>query len=635
MKIKAILCVAALVMTQTGLGYAEETKTENKENQPVVVTATKTATPSSELSATTTVITSEMIENSKALTVVDALRQVSGVEINQSGGIGSTSSVYMRGAKSGHTLVMLDGMVLNDAISTGKIFDFANLPVDGIEKIEIVKGAQSTLYGSEAIGGVINIITKKGKKDNKINLSLEAGSFDTFKENINFGTANEKGNVFFSATQINSDSISVANTELEGNDEDDKYRNTTVLTNATAHVTDKLDLSFNLRYTDFEKDIDNGSGAYQDDLSQVNSGKEYQVGVSSTYTNKDADFTSKLSFSQSGKDWKDNDSDSADFLESSFLGKVRNAEWQVIKKIKNNTLTGGLNYSSDEGKSSYYSESSWGVTNTVFEPKKTNTRSIYLQDQIAINDSIFPTIGIRHDKHSKFGDETTYKVGVAYLIHSTGTKLKTTYGTGFKAPSVYQLYSSFGSENLKAETSKSFDIGFEQSFLNDKVSTEVVYFQNDIDDMIDYSFATSTYDNVAEAKTKGVEVNVNAKLTEKLDANLNYTYTDTEDKDGVDLLRRADNKANLTLNYKHSEKLQINFAAKYVGDREDITFVGFSSQRVVNDSYIVCDLNASFKVNDTLSVYGKITNIFDENYEDVYGYGTEGTGYFAGCKISV
>lgn len=576
-----------------------------------------------------------MIEESKALSVTDALRTVPGVEINQSGGLGSTSTIFIRGTKTEHALVMLDGMVLNDAVSTGKIFDFAHLPIDGVERIEIVKGAQSTLYGSEAIGGVINIITKKGTEGQKLSLNTEAGSFDTFKQNISFGGKNKNGDFYISATHLNSSSVSVANSDLEGNTEDDDYKNTTAVTKANINASEKVTITLNGRISDFEKDIDNGNGSFADDLNQLNEGTEYQIGTTLNYKDKDAKLSSRLSFYYSVKDWEDNDPDTSDFLHSTFLGKIASTEWQTTKEIKNHKLTAGIGYSEDKGEFSYFSNGMFGPFTDAMTEQGSQTASIYLQNQMSFAEKIFPVIGIRYDDHSMFGEETTYKAAIAYLIESTQTKLKTSYGTGFKAPSVYQLYSSYGNTNLKAEKSKSFDIGFEQSLCKDKINTEIVYFHNDIEDMIDYDFASYSYENIAEAKTSGVEFSLKAKITDKLNASVNYTYTDTEDQYGKELLRRAKNKANLSLNYRHCEKLSLNFFAKYVDDRKDITFVGFESVTVTNPSYIVCDINADYKVNDIFSFYAKITNIFDEKYEDVYGYGTEGVGYFAGCKISL
>ncbi|MFC2140409.1 TonB-dependent receptor plug domain-containing protein [Candidatus Auribacterota bacterium] len=603
----------------------------------VIVTATKTPTALREIASSLTLITQADIKESKPQTVSELLKTVTSLDMVESGGLGKTGSAFIRGANSEHTLVLINGITLNNPIAAGRHFDFANLTIDGIERIEIIRGPQSTLYGSDALGGVINIITKKGIEGFQALGSIEISSYHTFKENLSLSGGREKGNYFFTLSRIDSDGFSSASESL-GNSESDSYHNSTFIGNINSSLSKNLKLKLFLRFVDFESDIDNGGGAGQDDPNHILDGTSYQIKSAVDVSILDNRWQQNFSVSYAKNNRNDNnptdDDHPLDLARSSFEGKSLQFDWQhTVTPNQYNIISGGLNYEEERGSSSYYSESIWGPFSSDFDEKKGETTGIYLQDQIKIANSFYPTIGIRYDQHNKFGNKTTYKIAPAYILEKTNTKFKGSYGTGFKSPSLFQLYSSYGDENLDPEKSKGYDIGIEQLLFEEKLSLELVYFYNDFDDLIDYDFAASKYLNVKQAETKGIEFNLNLALLKNLNLKANYTYLKSKDKDNNhELIRRAKHKGNMALFFACSEKLNLNFYIKYVGTRKDKDFSTFPVMIVSRDSYTLVDVIASYQLNDHFQIFGKVTNLSDKNYEQVLGFETAGRAFYFGIK---
>ena len=350
----------------------------------------------------------------------------------------------------------------------------------------------------------------------------------------------------------------------------------------------------------------------------------------------------KLGFSLTDldRDYR-NDTDAdhpSDLDRSSYDGKILKFDWQHNLYLhETNTLTLGIENEEEKGKSKYYSESAWGPYTSSFKEKTARTTGYYLQDQVKLRDSWFTTLGVRLDDHSRFGSETTYRIASAYLVRQTGTKFKGTYGTGFKAPSLYQLYSQYGNQNLDPEESTGWDIGVEQSLFDKKLILGVTYFSNEFDELIEfvgYESGTSKYINVAEAEAKGVEVFASVRPIGDLIFRASYTYTDTEDKEtGKDLLRRAQNKFGLDVNYQFMDKGNVNLSLVYVGKRDDNDYSTWPATRVELDDYVLANLAASYDITRNIQVFGRVENFLDEDYEEVKGFGTPELSAFAGCKL--
>ena len=602
----------------------------------VIVSATKTETYQAEIGSSTTVITADDIKKTGKRTVQGVLRDVAGLTVMQSGGVGGQTSVYLRGAGAGQTLVMIDGVEVNDPISTDRSFDFANLTTNNIERIEIVRGPQSTLYGSDAMAGVINIITQKGTGKLKVEGYFEGGSHNTFRESFGLsGTALDKLDYSFSATRLDSAGISRAH----NGSENDPYHNTALSTKLGYKVFDNAELSLSVNYTDARISTDYGGNQ---DVSD--------------YTSWSKDLSTKFAFDQSINSWwthtlsfsyhdirrKDRKNWEPVYYYTTiadwYKGNNKKVEWQHnISPVKWNIFTAGFEYEDESGSSYYESTSSDGPYSSKQDRKSVNNYGYYFQDQLKVGDKLFITPGIRIDDHELFGTKTTYKVSAAYLIPQTGTRLKANWGTGFKAPTLYQLYdASYGNISLRPEESKSYDFGFEQSFFKNRVSFGLIYFHNDFKNLIDWVttdpiyYSTGEYINIGKAMTKGFEIGVKIRPLENLTVGANFTYTDTKNKEtGLTLARRPENQANFNVDWAFLPNANLNFGMNYMGKRRD------SDYNTVSDkAYTIFRIAASYDITKNFQVFSRIENLFDRKYQEVYGYETLGRSFYAGIKGS-
>ncbi|MEZ4598195.1 MAG: TonB-dependent receptor [Syntrophotaleaceae bacterium] len=608
--------------------------------EPVVITATRLETPAREVASSVTVITEEEIKQKQQPDVLEILRTVPAVDVVQSGGLGQQTSVFMRGANSEHTLVLLDGIELNDPSTPSRFFDFANLTTDNIERIEIVRGPESTLYGSDALGGVINIITKKGQGKPRVTVSAEGGSYETYQGKIGLNGGNDLVNYSLFASYLDTNGISAAATDYD-NDERDGYNNFTASTRIGLTPTENFDLDVILRFTDAESDLDAFNGPGGDDPNYRSDYQALAFRTQARFLLLNEVWEPKIGFSLTDYDRDTRDDIDAvqpfNFVRSSFKSNLYKIDWQNNLYLhKTNTLTAGIEY--EKEKVDVKDLQSWMDPLIPKEyDESTDTTGYYLQDQIKLWESFFTTLGLRHDEHEEFGSHTTYRIASTYIFNQTGTKVRASWGTGFKAPSLAQLYDpSSGNPDLDPEKSKGWDVGIDQTFWDNRVSVSLTYFENDFEDLIineivSFSPFITTYRNVNEAETKGIEAGLNLIPLTNLILNFNYTYTDTKDKEtGDELLRRPRNKFSVNINYKFLDRGDANITILHVGERED--FIGFEVGEL--ESYTVVNLAASYKLSNNFRIFGRADNLFDEDYEEVWGYGTPGISGYAGAEYT-
>lgn len=623
--------VMGLVLALCSSAGAEEQTANLGE---IVVTATRDELPLEQVGSSITVITAKQIEQKQAQTVADVLRTVPGLDVVRTGSQGGTTSVFMRGAKSEHTLVLIDGIEMNDPSSAGGTFNFGHLTVDNIERIEVLRGPQSTLYGSHAIGGVINIITKRGDGPPRGSVSFEAGSFATTRETVAISGGADQVHFSLAASRLDTDGISSAGKRY-GNHEKDGDQNSAITTRLGITPTPNSEIDMVLKYGRSRNEIDNGGGAGEDDPNHIMRSSELFTRGQGWLSLFDNLWEQKLGVSYSDISWHDdNDPDAAhpvDRLRSSFQGQTVKLDWQHILNLhKTTTLTMGLETKEEQGSSDYHSVSSFGPYDSIWSKQTARTNSVYLQDQINIQDHWFSTIGVRLDDHDRFGSQTTYRFTTAYLIKQSGTKLKGSYGTGFKAPSLYQLYSSYGSPNLKPDKSSGWDLGLEQGLPFLKTTFGATWFKNRYSQMIDFDMNTWTYTNVAKAHTQGLELTTAVQPLDELSLRFAYTYMETEDDStGKELVRRPKNKLSLDANYSFLKKAHLSLGLVYVGSRYNDKA---NSQEL--GGYTLVNLAGSYDVTKNLQLFGRIDNLLDREYEEVLGYGTPGIGAYAGLKVS-
>ena len=632
----------SVLCTMTNPAFAESESAEGEKTQEVVVTATRLETPTREVGSSITVITSEQIEKMQKTSVVDVLKTAPALDINQSGGPGAAASILIRGAKSEHTLVMIDGIEANDPITPGRTFNFAHLSVDNIERIEILRGPQSTLYGSDAIGGVINIITKRGKGAPNGFASLEGGSYGSFRGAAGGGGGNEwiQYNMGFSHSKT--DGISAAS-ERDGNVERDAYKNSTVYGTMGLKPTDYFDLDFSLRYIDADTNGDIGAGVGSDDPNYRTLSHQLLFRTQGRLFLFDDLWEQTVGFSftdhdqNTNNDYDDTDPETPDsFLRSSYKGRIFKFDWQNNFYIHDtNIATFGIETEEDQGESSYYEETIYGPYINDFENKTARTTAYYLQDQIKLWNAWFTTVGVRFDDHDRFGTETTYRIATAYLVHQTGTKIKGSYGTGFKAPTLLQLYSYWGNENLGPEESTGWDFGLEQSLYGNRASVGATWFYNEIENLI--QFDSSGYNNVGRAVIKGAELYASARPAGNLDVRFSYTYTNGKDLDTAEkLIRRADNKFGFNLDYGFMEKGNIHLEIVYIGERDDLVFDPFTYESVLVrlEGYTLVNPAVSYQITDAVQMFFRVDNLFNRDYEAISGYGTVGISAYGGLRFN-
>ncbi len=620
--------------------------------QPIVVTATKLETPARQVASSVTVVTEEEIRTKQLKTVLDALRTVPAVDVVQQGGIGQQTAVFMRGANSQHTLVLIDGVQANDPISPSRFFDFAHLTTDNVERIEIVRGPASTLYGSDALGGVINIITKKGQGEPRWTISAEGGSYETHREKIGLNGGNQLVNYSLTLSYLDSNGIGAASRE-NGNSERDGYDNLSVSSRIGLTPVDNLDLDFILRYTNAEAEIDNSGGPGGDDPNFTLDSESLYFRTQARLLLFNDLWEQKIGFSLTDYDRQSKDDpDSArpfDSVRSSFDSSIYVIDWQNNLFLhETNTLTLGIEYEEEKGKQKdqrtfedFFTPGTQIVSASEVRERTIQTVGYYLQDQINLWDRFHTTLGVRLDDHDEFGTRTTYRAASAYLFPTIGTKIRASYGTGFKAPSLLQLYDPVfgGNPDLAPEKSKGWDVGLEQSLWEERLTLSLTYFENDFEDLIVNQFVGSgfIYLNVDEADTNGIELAATYTPVDELIFQASYTYTDTENKEtGEQLLRRPRNKFSIGATYRFQEGANVNLNILYVGERDDVFFnnVTFESGSVELDSYTVVNLAASYPMRGNLRLYGRVDNLFDKEYEEVWGYGTLGISGYAGAELT-
>lgn len=649
---KMLLCLLLLAIVFPGFileGESDNSSTSDKDGQKssnhleyqVVVTATRTEQPILELASSTSLLTGLQLLESAKRNLVEALTAIPGLDIIQNGGSGAQADVFIRGANSEHTLIMIDGVEMNDPSSPGRTYDLGHLGLDNIDRIEVVRGPQSTLYGSDAIGGVINIISKKGAGKPKLFLSSEAGSFKSYKESAGLNGGIGIIDYSLGISRFDTEGFSSSN-EKYGNSEKDGYGNTCLTAGLGIKPAENLDIRVMSRFNSAKNDLDNSAGWGGDDPNYISHSREFLLSGQARLLLLDSKWEQQLSISYNSiRRQYENEKDQLNVLDSSngdYQGRRFKIDWQNnIYWHGTNTSTAGIEYEREQAESVYYWNSAYGPGESLFPGKSAHHLGFYVQDNIKIKDMVFIVLGVRLDNHSRFGMRATYRIAPAIIL-KTGTKLKATYGTGFKAPSLYHLYAPatdwgpMGNENLEPEKSIGWDIGAEQFFFQEKLSMSITYFHNDFNDLIIYDWSAG-YTNVDQAVTKGIEMLISVIPLRGLSLTANYTITDTRDKaTDEQLLRRPKHKANLTVNYRFfKDKIKINLDLIHVGKRLDVFPYPV---KMMAERYTLIHLALSYRWNRYLELFGRIDNLMDKEYEAVMGYGTPGRSVYAGVRLN-
>jgi vitamin B12 transporter len=595
-----------------------------KSKSEIIISASKIDSKKRETGASITVITEKKIKDSGKSNVGEILEDVPGLILTRTSSFGGESSIGIRGGHQKNVLVLIDGVEVNDPIGTSREFNFAYLSAGNIERIEIIRGPNSVLYGSDASGGVINIITKKARSDKpEVNISLEGGSYTTIKKTAALRGKTDNLNYSIFLSKFTSDGLSKAKKAKGATEEPERdgYKNTTASSRFGLKLTDDSLVVLALRYTDAEVDVD--GGAYNDESNHKNYNKSLSTSLILSQ-NILSFWDHKLTLAYASKKRED------DVFDSKYLGKTEKIEWQNNFKIKDiDVITIGIDHEQDTGRSNSLDN---------YREKKVKSIGYYIQNHIKLFDRFFLIAGGRLDDHQTYGRYYNYSISSSFILPIIETRLKGNYATGYKSPAVYQLFDSeyvTGNPDLKPEESKSYDFGFEHIFF-DIITIEALYFHGNYKNMIDYEsgFPKGIYNNKTKVKTSGYELAVNVTPFKGFTFTGDYTYTKTKDfETGKSLLRRPEQKATGKISWDFLNSANVNLSGIYVGKKDDTYFDAGTKYAEINP-YFRIDIAASYKIK-YYRIYGRIENLTNNKYVELYGYSTPERSYYTGVEIEL
>lgn len=643
----ALAAALSLTVTLAPCALSEDVADKpqlQKLQHDVVVTATRIETPSKEVASSITVITRTDLLRANKSSVLEILEGVVGTAAIRSGGIGAAASIMLRGGNSEHTLVLLDGVEINDPMNPSRSCDLAHITLDQVERIEILRGPQSTLFGSDALGGVVNIISRTGEGRPKLDFSGSAGSLSTSDHRLGISGSARRVVYSLGVSYLRSGGISAADKALAGNGEKDGYRNLSLSGRAGWKLRKNLDLDLTVRGLLTRSEIDNFGGPFGDDPNSFQSYNCLFARAQLRRLSRNGLWESRLGAAVfRSKRINDNPVDEAhpfDSEKGSFTSGLLKIDWQNNIFLRpSNTLTFGAEYEAEQGCSEYTSESLWGPFVSEFPAKKAGDLGIYVQDQVKLGGRFFATAGIRIDNHSRSGTAFTYRLAPAWFVARTGTKLKATFGTGFKSPSLYQLYAPptawgpIGNESLKSEESTGWDAGFEQDLVGGRFKLGATYFQNSFRNLISFDNVRG-YINVGRAETRGVELTSETAPCAALAITASFTRLKATDKDtGLALLRRPRDKFSATLDWTPLPKFDLGLKLSRIGSRSDLDFNTWPSAPITLRPYTLLDANISYALAPRIRLFLRFDNLLNQHYEMIYGYGTPGLCAYAGIKL--
>ncbi|MBL0198876.1 MAG: TonB-dependent receptor [Chitinophagaceae bacterium] len=635
MKKKIFIAAAVLISSQL---YAQKpvpavSEDSIKSLDEVVLTATKMPLKQSQTGKVVTVIGKEQIERSAGKTVAQLLNEQVGITINGAyNAAGSVQTVFMRGASSGRTLILLDGIPVSDPSMINSEFDLNLFSINDVERIEICKGAQSTLYGSDAIAGVINIITVKSDVNKPLNVkaTVAFGNKSTLRGNLQlYGKA---GNLTYTAryAKLSTNGFSSAYDSTGIGDFDkDGYSGDVVSAAVQYQIIPALQLKTFLQYSQYRADIDAGVFADENDYFIKNSNLSSGFGVN--FKKGIVNISGNYQFGQLKRKYLNDSLDQPGFTlyeDNKYSGRTQYAElFGNITATKWLTMLIGGDYRWATMHQKYYSESAFGPYDPPAFDSSLHQTSFYASLFFsAFNKKLNVEIGGRTNKHSRYGTNTTYSFNPSYTI-TKNWRVFGSIASGFKAPSIYQVFDQYsGNLDLQPERSVNYEFGVQQT--HNKISSRVVYFHRDIKNGIDYDYVNYKYFNFVKQVVDGLELEISAQPVKKLYLSANYTLItgnektqsrkSTNDTTYNHFLRRPKHSINLNMSYQFTKDLSAGISAKSVSNRFDVG--GYQKEDMLLDSYFLLGAHAAYKLKSYLKFFADAQNITNKKFFDLRGY---------------
>ncbi|MEM7493646.1 MAG: TonB-dependent receptor [Pseudomonadota bacterium] len=564
----------------------------------VIVEGSRLEQAQTEIGSSVTIITAEDIEELGFDFALDAVALAPGVTINSNGAFGGQASVRIRGAATEQTLALIDGVPVNDPSSPGGGFNFARLDTENIERIEVLKGPQSTLWGTDAIGGVVSIITKRPDEGLGGSAFAEYGSFNTFRGGASVENANDTGDFRLAVTGITSDGISKAD-ENNGNTEDDSYESLTYSAKGGLNLGGDARLAANVLFTDAESEFDSfvfGAQGNVGDGDQLSETEELSGDVSLTGSLLDGRLDNLVLVGYSEIDRQNFTNGAPSF---SAKGERMIYRYQGTLNVNDmNTLAFGVEREE-----------------TTVNGDDITIDGLFGLYELQATEQLTVTGGLRVDDHETFGTETTGRLAVAYNPNEMVT-FRASWGQGFKAPTLFQLSGGgFAPPNpdLQPETSRAIDAGIDFRTPDGRATASFTIFDADIEDLI--SFASTGYFNEAKVQTRGIELAGSVQITEWLGVEANYAFIDATDTDGDPLRRIPEHSGDIRFRIDPEGPFAGSVLVRYNGEEPNS-----ATQQV--DGWTRVDLAGSYDLNESIELFGRIENLFDEEYQQILGYGT-------------
>ena len=607
--------------------------------QAIVVSPTAIETPIDQIASSVTVITAKDIERDQRRTLPDALATVPGLNVVQSGGPGGLTSVFTRGTNSNHTKVLIDGIDVSDPSNPTRVFDLGQLLTSDIQQIEVLRGPQSGLYGADALGGVISIITKKGEGPARATGTIEGGSFGTFNQTAGLSGSQDRINYAFNVAHFRANDVPVTPLELLppgrkaiGNN----YDNMTYSTKLGVDVSENLTLNSVVRYTDATLRFTGDTFDPVTFASFPSAAQSTQI-VHQLFAREEAvwsmlDGRVKNYFGINFTDYWNSNISPGDAAPTITTGNRVKYDWHTVTQLAlNHTFIVGAEH-----------ETETLHTSTMSAQNVNKAGYVELQSQFA--DRLFLVENVRQDDNDRFGTHPTFRIAPAVIAPFTETKFKASYGTGFKAPTLNQLFVSlpafffFANPNLKPEESVGADVGFEQPLFNERIRFGSTYFHNDITNLIQFVVDPATFSstnvNVGRAVTEGTENFVAATITERVRVRADYTFTRTADvATGLELLRRPKEKWSANVIWNPIDPLTLSGTVLHTGSFIDANR-DFSIPRLLAPGYTVVNVAADYAITDQVKVFGRVDNLFNVHYQNPTGFLQPGLGVYGGIRVA-
>jgi vitamin B12 transporter len=633
MQNRSWLLVAASLLAAPFLSRAQDATSSalansEAETPGIVVSATRIETPEEESPSSIDVIRADDFEIKQTHRVADALREVPGLSVVQSGSPGSLTSVFTRGLRSEHTQVLLDGIPVNQGLQGA--FNFGDLTTDNIDRIEIVRGPQSTLYGPRALAGVIQIFTKRGNGEPTGDFSLEGGSNATVR-----GTLTSSG----SAKQFDY-SVALSGLTTDNERPNNQYRLWSGIANLGWSPNEQLRVSTLVTYSLADLGLPNtifNPHPLDNFLTE-----RWMVAPHLDYKPVEW-WQHRLIFSYDEERQVNDPNFDGFFPGTTFVGPTRALFERFTVDYQNDlkpaswlTLTSGFFYSHvDAGQERPFVSQAFGAQPT-FISDETEETSVFVQASVTPFKGLNLVAGGRYDHFNQFGDVWTYRFAGSYLIAKTDTHLHASVATGFSPPSSQDKI--FGNNfALEPERDLGWDVGVEQRFCEGRAAIGLTYFHNDLSNVIGFNGLFQTL-NLGAAETQGVEVEVRVNPVADLTFRASYTYLEAEKTSAADisqlpgarLPRRPRNEAYVSASYLWCKKLRTTVEAKFVNAREELNFGGPNFDI---EDYAFVNLAAEYEINSGVSIFARVNNLTNEQYSEVFGFPALGRTAYGGVKV--